>query len=209
VELQELESAGVLGLLDAAQKFDPTWGVRFGTYAEHRINGAILDSLRRIDWSPRSLRTRGRTLQAAQRQLELRLGRSASYEEVRSEMGISLESFNRLLLQLRSTHLVSLDTQGVHESLGRIKVQSGDIPDLDTGSPHDILLKSENKNIMALAVESLPRKQRLVVLLYYYDELTMREIGRILGVNESRVSQLHSQAMRCLRGKLRWRKSAA
>jgi len=209
VELQELESAGVLGLLDAAQKFDPKRGVGFPTYAEHRIKGTILDSLRRNDWPPRSLRTMGRKLQAAQRQLERRFARTASYEEVRAEMGISLGSFYKLLMQLRESDLVSLETLGVHRSPGRIEVQLGDAPDPNTSCPHDILLKSETKNILARAIESLPRKQRLVVLLYYYDELAMREIGQILGVNESRVSQHHSAAMRNLKGKLRRTKIAA
>lgn len=209
VELQELESAGALGLLDAAQKFDPKRGVGFPTYAEHRIKGTILDSLRRSDWSPRSLRTMGRKLQAAQLQLERRLGRTASYEEVRAEMGISLGSFYKLLMQLRGSHLVPLETLGVYESPGRIEVPLGGTQDPNTGSPHDILLKSETKNIIARAIESLPQKQRLVVLLYHYEELSMHEIGQILGVNESRVSQLHSAAMRNLRGKLRRTKIAA
>jgi RNA polymerase sigma factor for flagellar operon FliA len=209
VEVQELESAGILGLLRAAQKFDPKRGVGFPTYAEHRIRGSILDSLRRRDWLPRSLRTMGRKLQAAQRQLEQQLARTASYEEVCAKMGISLESFHKLLMQLRGSHLVSLETLGVHESPGRIEVPLAVTPDLNTSSPHDVLLKSETKNILARAIESLSLKQRLVVLLYYYDELTMREIGQILGVNESRVSQHHSAAMRNLRGKLRWTKIAA
>jgi RNA polymerase sigma factor for flagellar operon FliA len=209
VEVQELEGAGILGLLHAAQKFDPKHGVGFPTYAEHRIKGSILDSFRRSDWLPRSLRTMGRKLRAAQRQLEQRLARTASYEEVRAEMGISLGSFHKLLMQLRGSHLVSLETLGVHESPGRIEVPLGATPDPNTSSPHDILLKSETKNILARAIESLSPKQRLVVLLYYYDELTMREIGQILGVNESRVSQHHSAAMRNLRGKLSWTKIAA
>lgn len=161
VELQELESAGVLGLLDAAQKFDPERGVGFPTYAEHRIRGTILDSLRSIDWSPRSVRTMGRKLQAAKRQLEQRLARTASYEEVRVEMDISLGSFYKLLMQLRESHLVPLELPRVGESPGRMEFPSGDTPDPNASSAHDILLKSETKNILARAIESLPQKSGL------------------------------------------------
>jgi RNA polymerase sigma factor for flagellar operon FliA len=203
VEPQELESAGVMGLLDAAQKFNPERGVKFRTYAGHRIRGAILDSLRKIDWPPRSLRIMERKLQAAYRRLELGLARAASHEEVCAEMGISLESFYKLLMQLRGSRLLSLPALEIHKSSRGIKVELREIPDANPGSPPDVLLKLETHDILTRAIESLPKKQRLVVLLYYYDELTMSKIGQVLGINESRVSQLHSAATHILRGRLK------
>jgi RNA polymerase sigma factor for flagellar operon FliA len=203
VDLQELESAGVMGLLDAAQKFNHQRGVKFRTYAEHRIRGAILDSLRKIDWSPRSLRTMEKKIQAAYRRLELALARTASHEEVCAEMGISLESFYKLLRQLRGSKLLPLSAVGIYESSRGFEVAPKEIADPNPNSPPDVLLKLETHDILTRAIESLPQKQRLVMLLYYYDELTMRKIGQILGINESRVSQLHSAATHLLKGRLK------
>jgi RNA polymerase sigma factor for flagellar operon FliA len=148
VDPQELESAGVMGLLDAALKFNPQRGVKFSTYAEHRIRGAILDSLRKIDWTPRSLRIMGRKMQAAYHLLELGLARTASHEEVCAEMGISLESFYKLLMQLSGSRLLSLPVVEIHGSSRGIEVELKEIPDPNPSSPLDVLLKLETHAIL-------------------------------------------------------------
>jgi len=203
VELNDLISAGVLGLLDALDKFDPSRQVKFKTYAELRIKGAILDSLRSLDWAPRSLRKKSKELERAQKELEQRLGRPAGEKELCEEMGISLSELYELVDQIKGLNLGSFneiasqdeDTGG--DLLARC---AADSPESD---PFLLLHKSELKGVLAGAIDSLPKKERLVVSLYYYDELTMKEIGKVLGVNESRVSQLHTKAMTRLRTKLR------
>jgi RNA polymerase sigma factor for flagellar operon FliA len=203
VELNDLVSAGVLGLLDAVEKFDPTRGVKFKTYAELRVKGAILDSLRNLDWAPRSLRKRSKDLERVYKELEQRLGRPAADKEVCDELGITLEEFFELVDQIKGLNLGSF-----HEMASQEDDRNGEplikyIPDAPQMDPFFVFHKSEIRNLLAGAIDALPKKERLVVFLYYYDELTMKEIGKILGVNESRVSQLHTKAMLRLRNKLR------
>jgi RNA polymerase sigma factor FliA len=203
VQLDDLISAGILGLLDAVEKFDKSKGVQFKTYAEVRIRGAILDSLRDLDWAPRSLRKRSKEVEEAYVRLEQRLGRSASDSEVADELNIDIASFHTLLDQLKSLNIG-------HFKVGRNDHENADADDLplryvsaqEEESPFNICLKSELRQLLARLVEQLPEREQLVVALYYYEELTMREIGQILGVNESRVCQLHTRAMLRLRGKM-------
>ena len=203
VELNDLVSAGVLGLLDAVEKFDPTRGVKFKTYAELRVKGAILDSLRNLDWAPRSLRKRSKDLEKVYKELEQRLGRPASDKEVCDELGISLEEFYELVDQIKGLNLGSFHEMASQEDDRNSEPLIKYIPDAPQMDPFFVFHKSEIRNMLGGAIDALPKKERLVVSLYYFDELTMKEIGKVLGVNESRVSQLHTKAMLRLRTKLR------
>lgn len=203
VELNDLVSAGILGLLDAIEKFDPTRGVKFKTYAELRIKGAILDSLRNLDWAPRSLRKKSKDLERVYRELEQRLGRPASDKEVCEAMEISLEEFYELVDQIKGLNLGSFQELASQEEDKNSEPLVKYVPDMPQMDPFFVFHKSEIQNILSTAIDTLPKKERLVVSLYYFDELTMKEIGKVLGVNESRVSQLHTKAMLRLRTKLR------
>lgn len=203
IPLEDLMSAGVLGLIDAVDKFDSGKKVKFKTYAEFRIRGAILDELRALDWVPRSIRRKSNNLEDILNRLQNRLGRSASDEEVAGELGVSLDEFHRLLDEVKGVNLFSmdepdsplaqLDSEQVLEALGND----------DTDDPLALLGLSELRKQVAAAINGLPDKEKLVVSLYYYDELTMREIGEVLGYTESRISQMHTKAILRLRARLR------
>ena len=203
VPLDDLVSAGVLGLIDAVDKFDEGKQVQFKTYAEFRIRGAILDELRALDWVPRSVRRKSSTLEGAYNRLQNQLGRPAADEEVAEEMGLDLDAFYRMLDEVKGVNLLSiddqdsplfqLDTDQVLEALGK----------RDTEDPLAVLGMAELRNQVAKAIMGLPEKEKLVVSLYYYDELTMREIGEVLGYTESRISQMHTKAILRLRARLR------
>jgi RNA polymerase sigma factor for flagellar operon FliA len=203
VELNDLVSAGVLGLLDAVEKFDPSRGVKFKTYAELRVKGAILDSLRNLDWAPRSLRKRSKDLEKVYKELEQRLGRPAADKEVCDELGITLEEFFELIDQIKGLNLSSFHEMASQEDDRNSEPLIRYVPDAPQMDPFFVFHKSEIRSLIAGAIDALPKKERLVVSLYYCDELTMKEIGKVLGVNESRVSQLHTKAMLRLRTKLR------
>jgi RNA polymerase sigma factor for flagellar operon FliA len=203
VELNDLVSAGILGLLDAIEKFDPNRGVKFKTYAELRIKGAILDSLRNLDWAPRSLRKKSKDLEKVYRELEQRLGRPATDKEVCESMGISLDEFYELVDQIKGLNLGSFQEISTQDDDKNGEPLVRYVPDAPQMDPFFVFHKSEVQTILAGAIDTLPKKERLVVSLYYFDELTMKEIGKVLGVNESRVSQLHTKAMLRLRTKLR------
>jgi RNA polymerase sigma factor for flagellar operon FliA len=203
VELNDLVSAGILGLLDAVEKFDPGRGVKFKTYAELRVKGAILDSLRNLDWAPRSLRKRSKDLEKVYKELEQRLGRPATDKEVCDELGITLEEFFELVDQIKGLNLGSFHEMASQEDDRNSEPLIKYIPDAPQLDPFFVFHKSEIRELLTGAIDALPKKERLVVSLYYYDELTMKEIGKVLGVNESRVSQLHTKAMLRLRNKLR------
>jgi len=203
VELNDLVSAGVLGLLDAIDKFDESRGVKFKTYAELRIKGAILDSLRNLDWAPRSLRKKSKDLEKVYRELEQRLGRPVADKEVCDKMGITLDEFYEMVDQIKGLNLGSF-----HELSNQDDENDGEqlvkyVPDAPEMDPFFVFHKTEIRGILATAIDTLPKKERLVVSLYYFDEMTMKEIGKVLGVNESRVSQLHTKAMLRLRNKLK------
>lgn len=209
VEFDDLVSYGLFGLVDAVEKFDVVRGVKFETYAAARIRGAVIDGLRSSDWVPRSVRQKARELEQAVADLEARLGRSATDEEVSEALSISLAEYYELLLQVKGVSLASLD-----------EVWSGD-PDEDgalhfgqmvenprSEDPTALLERIEVKRILSSAIDQLPERERLVVALYYYEGLTLKEIGETLGVSESRVSQIHTKAIIRLRGRLgRYRQS--
>jgi RNA polymerase sigma factor for flagellar operon FliA len=199
VEIRDLINAGVLGLLDAIEKFEPERNVKFKTYAEVRIRGAILDSLRDIDWAPRSLRKKSKELEKTYADLTQKLGRTATDEEVSEAMGENIEDFHALVDQLHGLTIGSFEILGDgDDSENYINYY----PDDGSNNPYAKVETNELTALLAEAIEELPEKERLVLSLYYYEEFTQKEIGGFLGVNESRVSQLHTKATLRLRGKL-------
>ncbi len=200
VDIEDLVSAGVVGLMDAFAKFDPEKKVQFRSYAQFRIRGAILDSLRTLDWSPRELRRKGRAVEEAIRVLTARLGRAPGEPEIAAAMGIGLEDYQQLLgdlkgLEIGTLHLERSENSG-EEELAYVPGR----PDED---PLFRCLRGELEERLADAIANLPDRERLVMTLYYYEEMTMREIGLALGVVESRVSQVHASAVVHLRAALR------
>ncbi len=199
VEMDDLVSAGVLGLIDAFQKFDPNKKVQFRSYAQFRIRGAILDSLRTLDWSPRELRRKGRALEEAIRALTVRLGRAPSEPEIALEMGMELGEYQQLLGELKGLEIGTLHVERSEDS-GEEELAY--IPNSPEEDPLFRCLKSEMQSRLAAAIDQLPERERLVMTLYYYEEMTMKEIGLTLGVVESRVSQIHASAVLHLRSAL-------
>jgi RNA polymerase sigma factor for flagellar operon FliA len=189
VEQAELVSDGVIGLMDALEKFDPERGLQFQTYAVSRIRGAIVDGLRAADWVPRSVREKIRDIDAAQAKLERSLGHSPSDSEVAAELGMSVAELRKVYGQTAHTSVVSFET-GLDEH--EVPHATTDLPGADDDIPPHFLA----------AVRELPQRDQIVVALYYWERLTLAEIGQVLGVTESRVSQLHSRATLTLRRKL-------
>lgn len=198
ISRDELISAGTVGLLDALDKFDSEMGIKFQTYAEHRIKGAILDELRKTDWIPRSIRKDIHRIEDAITAIKSRLGREPDDFEVAQEIGIDIDSYYRMIGGAQSIGLLSLDQIMPDGSVPKFAKQISNTP-----SPFDELKIKEVKNIISEALLSLPKKEQLVISLYYYDELTLNEIARVLGLTESRISQIHSKAIITLRAKLR------
>lgn len=196
VELDDLISAGVVGLIDAFSKFDHSKKVQFKSYAQFRIRGAILDSLRTLDWSPRELRRKGRAVEEAIRSVTQRLGRAPAEPEIAREMDLSLSEFQQLLGDLKGLEIGSLHMERTEDAGDQ---ELAYIPGSPEEDPLFRCLKGELKQRLADAIEELPERERLVLTLYYYEELTMKEIGLTLGVVESRVSQIHSTAVLRLR----------
>ena len=203
IELDDLISSGVIGLMDAIDKYDSTRDNKFKTYAEFRIRGAILDELRAQDWIPRSVREKAKQLERCYQKLEQQNGRQATDEEVCKELNLSQDEFQDLLNQVRSVSLLSFDdlsnfSKADKRSLQDMGDQSGKVP-----TPFNEVNLASLKHLIARSIEDLPEKQRLVLSLYYYEDLNLKEIGRVLDVTESRVSQLHTQAVLRLKSKLR------
>ena len=206
VDHEDLYSAGVLGLLDAHAKFDTRKGVKFETYAVWRIKGAVLDQLRALDWASRSMRRKARNLDGVTRKLDQKLGRAASEEEVARELKMTRDDFYRLLDHVLGAVLVSLDEARTNDG-----EEQGTLAD-HLADPNTIDLESrleddQTKRMLLRAIDLLPEQERLVVALYYYEHLTLKEIGRTLGISESRVSQVHTRAMS--RMKLRMQRAAS
>jgi RNA polymerase sigma factor FliA len=199
VEMDDLVSAGVLGLIDAFRKFDPGKKVQFRSYAQFRIRGAILDSLRTLDWSPRDLRRKGRAIEEAIRALTVRLGRAPGEPEVAAELGMELGEYQQLLGELKGLEIGTLHVEHSEDS-GEEELAY--IPNRPEDDPLFCCLKSEMRAHLASAIDQLPERERLVMTLYYYEEMTMKEIGLALGVVESRVSQIHASAVLHLRSTL-------
>lgn len=198
VDRDDLIGAGVLGLLDAVEKYDEMRGVQFKTYAETRIRGAMLDSLRELDWSSRSLRARAREIEVAARKIEQEKGRMAEEEELAAALGLELPAFQNLLGELRGLTLVELDSQD-DKTAG---TNAWQVPDNPDRSPLMEYERLETREKLIGAINHLPQRERQVVALYYVEELTMKEIGAVLGLTESRVSQIHTQALIHLRAVL-------
>lgn len=208
VDHEDLYSAGVLGLLDAHAKFDVDKGVKFETYAVWRIKGAVLDQLRALDWASRSMRRKARALDVVTRGLDQRLGRAASDDEVAREMKMSRGDFYRLLDQVRGAVLVSLDETRSSEDQEPTTL-ADHLPDPSAVNLEERLAEEEDKLALLRTLNHLPEQERLVVALYYYEHLTLKEIGRALGISESRVSQVHTRAMARLRLRLQHAASMA
>lgn len=203
IEIDDLVSAGVLGLIDAAEKFDAGRGIRFRTYAERRIRGAILDHLRSLDWAPRSLRRRVRAFESAHSHLERDLGRAVTQDEVARYLEIGLDELQALVGEVNSLQVASLQSCLENDDEGQQSRELAErLADSSECSPYARYARSEVQDRLATAIDRLPEKERLVVSLYYVEELTMKEIGSVLGVNESRVSQLHTKAIGRLRSYL-------
>jgi RNA polymerase sigma factor FliA len=202
VDINDLINAGVLGLMDSIEKFDSSRGVKFTTYAELRIRGAILDSLRKLDWVPRSLRVKNRALSLASRNLQQRYGREVSTTELCAEMGMELAELYKLNDDLKASSSCDSSRRCDGDASGADSLANC-YPDGISDGPYSSLEKEELKGILLEAVQGRSRKERLVVSLYYFDDLSMKEIGAVLRVSESRVSQLHTKAMMRLRVKLK------
>jgi RNA polymerase sigma factor FliA len=200
VPLEDLIHAGVLGLMDAMHKFNPGKHVQFASYAKFRIRGAILDSLREMDWSPRDLRRKARRLEEAHQQLRARLGRAPTELELAKELDLELSAFQQLLGELKGLEVSSLRTEMGPD--GREADLTESLPDERIESPFEQCLEAEQRRLLAALLEELPEKERQVLALYYFEELTMKEVGTVLGVGESRVSQIHSLAILRLRSRL-------
>ena len=196
VEIDDLVSAGIVGLIDAFSKFDRNKQVQFKSYAQFRIRGAILDSLRTLDWSPRELRRKGRAIEETVRTLTQQLGRAPSEAEIATGMELSLNDYQQLLGELKGLEIGSLNLER-NEDSGDDELAY--VPGAPEDDPLFRCLKGELKQHLIDAIEALPEKERTVLTLYYYEELTMKEIGLALGVVESRVSQIHSAAVIRLR----------
>jgi len=198
VPLEDLVHAGILGLIDAVKKYDPAKNVRLKHYAEFRIRGAILDSLRLVDWSPRALRRQARGLAQAVSRFRTRLGRDPNEDELAGELNTSLESLQQLRVKLRGLDLSSLQAESSDDS-GAEAIERCESKEED---PYHQALRSEMADLLARAMNELPQRQREVLALYHFQDLTMKEVGRILSIGESRVSQIHSAALLRLRTRL-------
>jgi RNA polymerase sigma factor for flagellar operon FliA len=202
IELDDLISSGVIGLMDAIEKYDPTRDNKFKTYAEFRIRGAILDELRAQDWVPRSVREKAKMLERAYSKIEHAMGRPATDEEICEELKINQEEYYDLLNQVRSVSLLSYDDLS-NLSKGDRRMALGLSDNSRSATPFSEVNVAHLKKNVAEAINELPEKQKLVLSLYYYEDLNLKEIGKVLDVTESRVSQLHTQAILRLRGKLK------
>ena len=203
LNVDDLISVGTLGLLDAISKFDSTRKIKFRTYAEFRIRGAMLDEIRAMDWVPRSIRKRIRRIQQGTTKYIQRNLQPPTEAELAAELDMNVEELNKVLLQANSSVLLSLEDFGIQED----DTQSLPIElvDRDQPTPLESLLSEDTRRILVSSINRLPKRLRLVLTLYHFEELTMKEIGTLLNVTESRICQLHAQAMIRLRSLLHWR----
>ena len=203
VEESDLISYGLLGLISAIERFEPEREIKFETFAITRIKGSIIDELRSLDWVPRSVRTKAREIEKANAKLEHRLHRAPTDQEMAKELGVEIEDFQDSLVRISNSSVVALD------ELWTVSDSSGDqvslldtIQDPQAADPATEMDTTEMKDRLADAIARLPEREKLVVALYYYENLTLREIGEVLGVTESRVSQLHTKAVLRLKSRL-------
>ena len=198
VEYDDLVGYGIFGLIDAIDKFDYGKGIKFETYASLRIRGAVLDQIRKMDWIPRSLRQKQKKIDASMNKLELELGRPATDEELAKEIGISEDELINWQGQANVTNVISLDE--FVDTSGEKNVESVGVNTFET--PEEVIEKDELKKLLAESLETLTDREKKVILLYYYEELTLKEISLVLEVSESRVSQLHTRALQKMKSKL-------
>ena len=203
VDENDLVSYGLLGLIGAIERFDPDRDIKFETYAIARIKGSIIDELRAMDWVPRSVRSRARDIERAIGELEARLGRAPTDEEIAGKLGVSQDELADSLTDISRSSIAALDELWTVSSTGGDQIALIDtIEDTQGPEPQSALAETEMKEAIAEAIARLPEREKLVVTLYYYEELTLREIGEVLGVTESRVSQLHTKAVLRLKARL-------
>jgi RNA polymerase sigma factor for flagellar operon FliA len=203
VEESDLISYGLIGLINAIERFEPEREIKFETYAVTRIKGAIIDELRSLDWVPRSVRARARDIERANSKLEHRLQRAPTDEEMAAELQVTVEEFQASLLEISNSTIVALDEPwAVSDSSGDEVSLLDTIQDPNAPDPTQVVDASELKDRIADAIARLPEREKLVIALYYYENLTLREIGEVLGVTESRVSQLHTKAVLRLRSRM-------
>jgi RNA polymerase sigma factor for flagellar operon FliA len=199
---EDLISSGSLGLIDAIDKFDASRGIKFKTYAEFRIKGAMIDDLRNLDWVPRTVRRKSTELEKLWRRLEAELGRPATDEESAEAMGIGLSDYLRLIDEVYMVNMLDLEAFKI-DSPGQSR-ENADIynilADDATLDALTVLGQEEVRKVLVKGIDSLPEKEKMVVTLYYHEEMTMKEIGRIMGFTESRISQLHTKSVIRLRG---------
>jgi RNA polymerase sigma factor for flagellar operon FliA len=191
VDLDDLVHAGILGLFDAANKFNPQKQVVFPSYAKHRIKGAILDSLRQLDWASRDMRRRHKQVEAATRDLASTLQRAPTETEVATKLGMDVDRWRTMMIDLRNVGLVSASTRSSENE----DLPAPDFPSKPETQPDSICARAQLKNVLGDAMKALPERYKKVVVLYYTNEMTMKEIGGVLGINESRVSQIHKSAL--------------
>lgn len=191
VDLDDLVHAGILGLFDAASKFNPEKQVVFSSYAKHRIKGAILDSLRQLDWASRDMRRRHKQVEAATRDLAAALQRTPTESEIAEKLGMDTERWRSMMLDLRNVGLISASTRSNEGE----ELPAPDFPSKPETQPDSICAREQLRSVLGIAMKALPERYQKVVLLYYTNEMTMKEIGGVLGINESRVSQIHKSAL--------------
>ncbi len=203
VELDDLISAGIFGLMDALDAFDPERGVKFETYCTPRVRGSILDELRSMDWVPRLVRARAHQLERALRTLEAHLGRMPTETEIAAEMNLDMNDFHRLQKDAVATGIVSLSNK-FNESDGDKDIREIDI--IEDQKSRNPLLEVQKRDLKGLLTKGLTRAERLIIILYYYEEMTMKEIGATLDLSESRVSQMHSSIIARLKAQMNSRR---
>lgn len=198
VEYDDLVSYGIFGLIDAIDKYDNMKAVKFETYASLRIRGAILDQIRKMDWIPRTIRQKQKKIDTAIKEIEAAMGRAATDEEIAKSLGISEDEYTDWQSQMKITGVVSLNE--FMESGSEVPAEQNNQHRFD--SPEEVIEKEELKQVLTQALELLTEKEKKVILLYYYEDLTLKEISNVLEVSESRISQLHTRALQKLKGKM-------
>ncbi|HEY2016051.1 MAG TPA: FliA/WhiG family RNA polymerase sigma factor [Bryobacteraceae bacterium] len=198
ISLEDLVSTGVIGLISAIDNFDPSHNVKLKTYAEYKIRGAILDSLRGLDWAPRQKRRKAKQIEAAIAAAEQQLQRLPTEEEIAAVLGISIEEYHQWLVEIRGLNVASLEYAGGEQGKDLLHY----LPDEHENLPSTILEKSELERLLAEGIDEIPAIERTVLSLYYHEELTLREIAQVVNLHESRISQLKSQAILRLRSHL-------
>ncbi len=201
IRMDDLYSTGVMGLIKAVEKFDPSRKAKFKTYAQLVIKGAIIDEMRSLDWVPRSVHQRANQIESATQSLQQSLGREPLDEEIASHLDVSIEKYDELVLRVRPAIILSLDKAGEEDSSG-VHI-SERIPDEKAKTSYEVAEKKEFGALLEEAIHKLPEQEKTVLVLYYYEDLMLREIGKIMGVTESRISQIHTKALIRLRARLR------